>query len=195
MLAAATRHEIFTRVREFFDHDGKAALWMGTPNPLLGDVSPNDMLAAGREEKLLRFVVGALAENEHPTSAQNVESRLQALEQWTLRHELNGEGLCKHGRGGGRCRQCLGAPPDPSSPGACRNCGGELVPRGGGWLGCLSCRASTRAPDLRTPGQVAYAAHGGGVWWGQLEQGSRDYWERIAAAVLALAGKQVTERS
>lgn len=66
MLAAATRREIVTRVREFFAHDGKAALWMETPNPLLGDVSPNDMLAAGREEKLLRFVVGALAENGRP---------------------------------------------------------------------------------------------------------------------------------
>jgi len=40
-----------------------AALWFRLPNPLLGDISPRDMIRYGRYAKLREFVVEALAEN------------------------------------------------------------------------------------------------------------------------------------
>jgi hypothetical protein len=39
----------------------KPALWFRLPNPLLGDVSPRDMIRYGRLAKLREFVVEALA--------------------------------------------------------------------------------------------------------------------------------------
>jgi len=48
----------------FFEGDvNRAALWFRLPNPLLGDVSPRDMIRYGRYAKLQQFVVEALAEN------------------------------------------------------------------------------------------------------------------------------------
>lgn len=41
----------------------KASLWFRTPNPMLGNVSPRDMIRYGRFSKLQRFVTGALAES------------------------------------------------------------------------------------------------------------------------------------
>lgn len=41
----------------------KTALWFTTSNPLLGDVTPRDMIRLGRYKKLFKFVVNALAEN------------------------------------------------------------------------------------------------------------------------------------
>jgi len=38
-------------------------LWFRLPNPLLGDVSPRDMIRYGRYAKLQEFVMDALAEN------------------------------------------------------------------------------------------------------------------------------------
>ncbi|HEX4024112.1 MAG TPA: hypothetical protein VHX52_05330 [Steroidobacteraceae bacterium] len=46
----------------FFDDDVKTKLWLQTPNPMLGNVSPRDMLRLGRYNKLLRFVTQALEE-------------------------------------------------------------------------------------------------------------------------------------
>ena len=46
----------------FFEGDvAKTALWFRLPNPLLGDVSPRDMIRYGRLAKLREFVVEALA--------------------------------------------------------------------------------------------------------------------------------------
>ena len=47
-------------VFEHFDDQAKTALWFKTPNPLLGNVSPRDMIRYGRYHKLLRFVTEAL---------------------------------------------------------------------------------------------------------------------------------------
>jgi len=48
----------------FFEGDvAKTALWFRLPNPLLGDLSPRDMIRYGRYAKLQQFVVEALAEN------------------------------------------------------------------------------------------------------------------------------------
>ena len=51
-------------VAQFFGGDiAKTALWFKTENPLLGKISPRDMIRYGRYEKLRRFVMNALEEN------------------------------------------------------------------------------------------------------------------------------------
>jgi hypothetical protein len=48
----------------FFEGDvAKTALWFRLPNPLLGDVSPRDMIRFDRYGKLRQYVMGALTEN------------------------------------------------------------------------------------------------------------------------------------
>ncbi len=54
---------VITLVADYFDGDaGRTALWFKTPNPLLGKLSPRDMIRLGRYERLRRFVLEALAE-------------------------------------------------------------------------------------------------------------------------------------
>lgn len=51
-------------VAQFFQGDvAKTSLWFRTKNPLLGNISPRDMIRYGRYEKLRRFVMDALEEN------------------------------------------------------------------------------------------------------------------------------------
>jgi hypothetical protein len=51
-------------VAEHFEGDvAKTALWFRTRNPLLGDISPRDMIRFGRYGKLRQFVMDALSEN------------------------------------------------------------------------------------------------------------------------------------
>ena len=59
------RNEVFTLVLEYF-HGARdrAELWMTSKNPLLGDVTPDDMIAMGRGQKVLRWVRESLSENE-----------------------------------------------------------------------------------------------------------------------------------
>jgi hypothetical protein len=48
-------------IAEHFDGDPKkVAIWFGAPNPMLGNVSPRDMIRYGRFAKLQRFVTEAL---------------------------------------------------------------------------------------------------------------------------------------
>lgn len=57
--------EAFGLVKKFFDGDHhKAMLWMVEKNPMLGGVSPREMLFIGRGDKLLQFIKEALSENE-----------------------------------------------------------------------------------------------------------------------------------
>jgi uncharacterized protein (DUF2384 family) len=49
-------------VFEYFHDDVKTKLWLQTPNPLLGNTSPKDMIRVGRYKKLLQFVTDALRE-------------------------------------------------------------------------------------------------------------------------------------
>ena len=59
-------------VAQFFQGDvAKASLWFRTKNPLLGNISPRDMIRYGRYEKLRRFIMDALQEN---ATAGNVQS-------------------------------------------------------------------------------------------------------------------------
>jgi hypothetical protein len=57
---------ICTLVAEYFDSDSeRTALWFRTPNPMLGDVSPRDMIRLGRYKRLLKFVLEARTVNGH----------------------------------------------------------------------------------------------------------------------------------
>lgn len=52
-------------VAEHFKGDArKTALWFTTPNPLLGYVTPRDMIRFGRYKKLFKFIFNALVENK-----------------------------------------------------------------------------------------------------------------------------------
>lgn len=42
----------------------KTDKWTRTPNPLLGGLSPSEMIEAGREKKLFKFVKNAIEENK-----------------------------------------------------------------------------------------------------------------------------------
>lgn len=53
----------------FFKGDKKKTdLWFDTKNPLLGNVSPNEMIRAGRRDKLISFIENQLSENERDES-------------------------------------------------------------------------------------------------------------------------------
>lgn len=58
MIEIATICEL---VAEHLGSREKAALWFKISNPLLGNISPRDMLRMGRFKKLQRFVVEALS--------------------------------------------------------------------------------------------------------------------------------------
>lgn len=53
-------------VAQYFKNEQKTVLWFKTPNPLLGNVAPRDMIRVGRFKKLHRFILNALNENERP---------------------------------------------------------------------------------------------------------------------------------
>jgi uncharacterized protein (DUF2384 family) len=55
---------LFNRVAEHFKGDiRKTALWFNIPNPMLGNISPKDMIRLGRYKKLLNFVIQSIEEN------------------------------------------------------------------------------------------------------------------------------------
>jgi hypothetical protein len=51
-------------VAEFFHDEKKTVLWFSAINPLLGDISPRDMIKLGRFKKLLQFIQTAIDENK-----------------------------------------------------------------------------------------------------------------------------------
>lgn len=60
----STVQECYRLVREFFENEPeKVTPWFCSPNPFLGGVSPNEMIQAGREERLLRFIKSSILEN------------------------------------------------------------------------------------------------------------------------------------
>lgn len=57
--------KLYDLLRGFFGNDNfKVATWLGTPNPLLGNISPNEMINKGRIDKLIKFVETSLGENK-----------------------------------------------------------------------------------------------------------------------------------
>lgn len=54
---------VVNMVAGIFDGDSaKTALWFRTKNPMLGDVSPRDMVRLGRYDRLRKFVISAIAD-------------------------------------------------------------------------------------------------------------------------------------
>ncbi|MCA9395162.1 MAG: DUF2384 domain-containing protein [Candidatus Omnitrophica bacterium] len=52
-------------VAGFFGGDEeKTVQWIMTPNPMLGDFSPRDMIRLGRYKKLIKFILTAIDENK-----------------------------------------------------------------------------------------------------------------------------------
>ena len=51
-------------VAQFFGDEHKTLLWFKTPNPMLGYMTPRDMIRVGRFRKLHRFIQNALSANE-----------------------------------------------------------------------------------------------------------------------------------
>jgi hypothetical protein len=49
-----------------FNDDMKARVWLRTPNPMLGGVSPRDVVRMGRYDRLLSFVTQAIEEGQRP---------------------------------------------------------------------------------------------------------------------------------
>lgn len=63
-------------VAQFFEGDiTKTSLWFRTKNPMLGNISPRDMIRYGRYEKLRRFVMDALHENAPHVSVRPGQPR------------------------------------------------------------------------------------------------------------------------
>ena len=55
-------------VAQYFKDGQKTVLWFKTPNPLLGNIAPRDMIRVGRFSKLHRFIANALADNKRSAS-------------------------------------------------------------------------------------------------------------------------------
>lgn len=66
---------IYELVFQFFNDDMKARVWLRTPNPMLGGVSPRDMMRMGRYDRLLSFVTQAIEEGRPQGLAHSPESR------------------------------------------------------------------------------------------------------------------------
>ncbi len=63
----------------FFNDEKKTVIWFFMPNPLLGGMTPRDMIRVGRFKKLLNFIQTALDENQRDnfndkTSGQKVKA-------------------------------------------------------------------------------------------------------------------------
>lgn len=56
-------------VAQYFRDEHKTVLWFKTANPLLGNITPRDMIRIGRFKKLYRFILNALLENEPSATA------------------------------------------------------------------------------------------------------------------------------
>jgi hypothetical protein len=66
-------------VAEFFNGNAnKTALWFRTSNPLLGSLSPRDMIRYGRMKKLHQIVQDARTANGMPERTVVVKSHVQA---------------------------------------------------------------------------------------------------------------------
>jgi len=50
-------------VANYFRDPQKTVLWFKIPNPLLGNISPKEMIRLGRYNKLLKFIQNSIDEN------------------------------------------------------------------------------------------------------------------------------------
>lgn len=62
---ADNKARTYSLVLEFFAGDEqKTSKWFSTPNPLLGNVAPLDLILMRQSDRLLRFVETQLAQNK-----------------------------------------------------------------------------------------------------------------------------------
>jgi len=67
---------IINVVAQAFDGDAeKTAVWFRARNPLLGDVSPRDMIRLGRYERLRKFIINAMIERLAKPTLAGVEEQ------------------------------------------------------------------------------------------------------------------------
>lgn len=64
-------------VANFFNDRNKTIIWFSIPNPLLGGMSPRDMIRVGRFKKLFNFIQTALGENEMDITDEKTTGRQQ----------------------------------------------------------------------------------------------------------------------
>lgn len=58
---------IINMVAKVLDGDaGKTAMWFRTKNPMIGDISPRDMIRLGRSERLRKYILSAMADARKP---------------------------------------------------------------------------------------------------------------------------------
>lgn len=63
-------------VAQAFDGDvEKTVAWFRARNPLLGDVSPKDMIRLGRYERLRKFIINAMTERAATRRTQTADAR------------------------------------------------------------------------------------------------------------------------
>lgn len=56
------------QVAKYFNDENKTVLWFKTPNPMLGGITPRDMIRVGRFKKLFKIIHQALDENQRVVS-------------------------------------------------------------------------------------------------------------------------------
>jgi hypothetical protein len=67
---------IINLVAQAFDGNiDKTVSWFGARNPLLGDVSPKDMIRLGRYERLRKFIINAMTERSAAPRQQPAKAR------------------------------------------------------------------------------------------------------------------------
>lgn len=68
-------------VAQVFDGDTeKTALWFRTKNPMLGDISPRDMIRLRRFDRLRRYIVGAITDKASVQKAEKQTAKKVASE-------------------------------------------------------------------------------------------------------------------
>ena len=56
--------ELMNRLIDYVNNDIDLIEWFHAKNPSLGEARPIELIIAGREEKLIKFIESALNENE-----------------------------------------------------------------------------------------------------------------------------------
>lgn len=68
-------------VAGFFHDEKKTIIWFSMPNPLLGGMTPRDMIRVGRFKKLLNFIQTALDENQRENIDEKNKRQTTKVEQ------------------------------------------------------------------------------------------------------------------
>jgi predicted nucleotidyltransferase len=84
-------------VAQFFDGDvTKTAIWWRTPNPLLGELRPRDMIRHGRVDKLRQFIMEALIDQQGGSAlSERAETEAPPLSRRITQHRPAIAQLCE----------------------------------------------------------------------------------------------------